>query len=301
MKCSNPFVQDGKAFGCGQCLPCRINRRRIWAHRIVLEAGLYEDNCFLGLTLNDDHLVNAQGEADLMSASLVPRDTQLWLKRLRKKLAPVKFRYFLVGEYGDVKKRPHYHVALFGVATCARGRTKRRPGKTRPVWEECCDQCRLFGQSWGKGDIDAGTVEPHSAQYIAGYTTKKLTSKDDPRLEGRHPEFARQSNRPGIGHDAMYEVASTLMLHGLENTLSDVPTTLRHGAKQLPLGTYLTRKLRKMVGKDEKAPQATLDKMAAEMQPLRDLAYNTSQSFAKTIVKHSKGTKRLTRGKTKNT
>ena len=35
---------------CGQCLGCRLDRSRMWAIRIVHEASLHDDNCFLTLT-----------------------------------------------------------------------------------------------------------------------------------------------------------------------------------------------------------------------------------------------------------
>lgn len=102
-----------------------------------------------------------------------------------------------------------------------------------------------------------------------------MTRRDDVRLNGREPEFSRMSLRPGIGHDFMHEVASAFLQFDLDKTESDVPVTLRHGASQLPLGRYLTRNLRKMVGRDEKAPKAVYDKMAEEMRPLREAQFNS--------------------------
>lgn len=106
----------------------------------------------------------------------------------------------------------------------------------------------------------------HSAQYVAGYVTKKMTAKDDPRLVGRHPEFARMSLRPGIGAGMMSDVASTLMQFNLEKTQPDVPSALRHGGRTFPLGRYLRRRLRKECGLDEKAPQSSLLELEEKMR-----------------------------------
>lgn len=81
-----------------------------------------------------------------------------------------------------------------------------------------------------------------------------MTSKDDVRLYGRHPEFARMSLKPGIGADFMHEVASSHMEFNLASREVDVPSTLRHGGRMLPLGPYLTRKLRTYVGMDPRNP-----------------------------------------------
>lgn len=95
-----------------------------------------------------------------------------------------------------------------------------------------------------------------------------MTSKFDPRLEGRHPEFARMSRMPGLGYDALHEIASQLMAFNLDTSQTDVPSALRHGKKLLPLGRYLRRKLRTLVGKNEKTPDEILQQISEEMLPL---------------------------------
>ena len=68
---------------------------------------------------------------------------------------------------------------------------------------------------------------------------------------GRHPEFARMSNRPGIGASAMAIIGESLfnkyMVHEIHKT-GDVPRTVKHGKKSYPLGRYLRQKLRDHVG-----------------------------------------------------
>lgn len=98
-----------------------------------------------------------------------------------------------------------------------------------------------------------------------------MTRHDDPRLEGRHPEFARMSLRPGIGRDFMHEAASAFLQFNLDASESDVPVTLRHGSRQLPLGRYLRKTYRRFVGRDEKAPPPTPEQQA-KMQELFEIA-----------------------------
>lgn len=220
MLCKKPFVKKGAQFGCGQCLPCRINRRRLWTHRIMLEASVHAKASFVTLTYSPENLPPG--------GTLVPRDLQLFLKRVRKR---ADVRFFGVGEYGDLSGRPHYHLALFGIA---------------PEEHEV-----FVAPSWQAGFSYSGTLTCDSAQYIAGYVTKKMTSKDDVRLNGRHPEFARMSLRPGIGALAVPSIADACSTPAVGQSMSrsgDVPDVLRHGARIYPLGRYLRDKLRSRLG-----------------------------------------------------
>ena len=243
----------------------------------MLEAAQNGDNCFATLTYDDENLPPDN--------SVDPRAVQNFLKRLRKRLDTangLRIRYFAVGEYGDTTSRPHYHLALFNLPGCYRGRTDH----TR---EDCCPACDLVKHSWGRGAVDLAPLEIGSAAYIAGYVVKKMTKHDDPRLEGRWPEFALMSRKPGLGLAMMDDLASVLLEHNLDETLEDVPTTLAHGTAQYPLGRYLRGKLRQRIGRSEKTPETVLQKIEAEMQPMREAAFNNSTSFADEITKENYG------------
>jgi len=185
-KRADGFQDKPLTLPCGRCVGCRLERSRQWATRCLHEASLHEENCYLTLTYDPVH-VPANG-------SLVVRDFQLFMKRLRKHLGNRKVRFFHCGEYGDKNKRPHYHALLFGYD--APDRKFYRNGESGfPVFtsEE------LFGL-WGLGNVFVGDVSFESAAYVARYIMKKVTG--DPAAEhykGRLPEYVTMSRRPGIG------------------------------------------------------------------------------------------------------
>lgn len=249
MLCRNPVVLGIEPFRCGQCMPCRLNRRRIWSHRLMLEALLHGSSVFVTLTYSDVHL-----PAD---GSLQPKDVQLFLKRLRLKLKmeyDITVRYFCVGEYGDESFRPHYHMALFGYPVCERGRTDQRLMNWRrrgSAASGCCQWCNLLEDCWQLGGVDIGELNAKSAQYVVGYVTKKMTKEDDPRLNGRAPEFARMSLKPGLGAGAVSAIALALNDDEGGKLLQrdgDVPVVVQHGGRKFPLGRYLRRLLREEIG-----------------------------------------------------
>lgn len=219
MKCLNPFpIRSGIRAGCGDCIPCRINKRRLWAARIVLEAQLHEHSVFVTLTYDDGHLPS--------DYSLQPRDLRLFLKRLRKALAPLRVRFFAVGEYGDLSQRPHYHLVIFGIGLASSD---------------------LIDKAWGKGFTYCGDVTEQSAMYVCGYTIKKMTSTDDSRLDGRYPEFSRMSNRPGIAADAVVPISQALLEVKPDLFEEDLPRVIRLGGGYFALGRYLRSKMKELV------------------------------------------------------
>lgn len=249
--CRNPYRLGVDEYGCGQCMPCRINRRRVWTGRLMLEASQHEWSCFITLTYDNEHL-----PAD---GSLEPEEVQKWLKRLRRRIAPLRIRYYLVGEYGDLRGRPHYHVALFGF----RPEDHIPPRKQKLLRTSCrCDVC----MAWRRGGVDVANLTPASAGYIVSYVLKSLTK---PKSCGeRHPEFARMSNRPsGIGGSAIDEFAAVFTSEEGSKWLAgigDVPTSVRASGDLWPLGRYLRRRLSRGSGLDERYIKEVLKARSAQ-------------------------------------
>lgn len=238
MLCRRPFNAGSLGFGCGQCIPCRVNRRRVWAARLQLESFGHDASCFVTLTYSEDHLP--------VSGSLVPRDLQLFLKRLRKAVSPARLRFFAVGEYGPQTFRPHYHAALFGLG---------------PLSGD------VVRDAWGLGFTQTVELNAQTANYVAGYCMKKIGDHCQAEARGLHREFGRMSNRPGIGALAMLKVAEALdtRFGRLEvEKLGDVPHALATGKRSLPLGRYLRDRLRKEVGLTDDQVQAARDAWSLE-------------------------------------
>jgi hypothetical protein len=233
----------------------------------MLEAKLHEENSFLTLTYDNENLPMLENGL----STLKPEDPKNWMKRIRRKLAPRKIRFYMVGEYGDQSGRAHYHYALFNYPTCQDpiNRDRRRyKGKSCE-----CSSCKPLAETWKKGFIYNDELNFNTSQYIGQYVCKKMTNAKDKAtlewLKGRYPEFSRMSNRPGIGADSMDKIVEILETeHGVDLLLEgDVPNILKHGKKQYPLGRYLRSKIREKMGWKEKGcPEEVLQKLRQESQ-----------------------------------
>lgn len=169
---------------CGQCIGCRLERSRQWAVRCVHEASLYERNCFLTLTYNQENLPP--------SGSLQLEHFQLFMKRLRKKYG-AGIRFFHCGEYGEQLRRPHYHSLLFNHDFDDKKYFSERNGNK--VWTS-----DSLSSLWPLGFSLIGEVTFESAAYVARYVMKKVTGeKADIHYNGMKPEYITMSRRPGIG------------------------------------------------------------------------------------------------------
>lgn len=205
---------------------------------MYLESLVSDGSSFVTLTYAPEKLPEG--------GTLVPRHLQLWLKRLRYLHKSRTVRFFACGEYGDRTERPHYHVALFGLGP---------------------EFSKSITTTWPHGFVSVYEFNDLTAQYIAGYVVKKMTSKSDPRLKGRFPEFARMSLKPGLGAGAMDIVCSALRNGpAFENVRvsMDVPTQLQLGKKMVPLGRYLRGLLRTKFGMTPDDIQAVTDSWSRE-------------------------------------
>lgn len=189
---------------CGQCIGCRLDYSLHWAIRIMHEAKQHDENCFITLTYDDEHLPADQ--------SLVKEHFQKFMKKLRKRCASREIRYFHCGEYGGETQRPHYHAALFGIDFHDCILYKETNGiklYISPTLEKI----------WGKGICSVGHLTFDSAAYVARYICKKITGDQAAEHYERideytgeiinlQPEYCTMSRNDGIGR-GFYDEFST--------------------------------------------------------------------------------------------
>ncbi|UDN67836.1 replication initiator protein [robinz microvirus RP_143] len=189
---------------CGKCIGCRQDKARLWAMRVIHESKMHANNCFLTLTYDDKKLPK--------NGSLVKRDLQLFLKRLRKSLEPRKVRFYACAEYGSKTSRPHYHVLIFGWSPDIRTRVSRPHNQSGNVLYNSVQ----VSSCWPLGHSLCGDLSHASALYVANYATKKFVGTPDEiktYYGDRQPEFALMSRRPGLGSTYVKKYASELVTH----------------------------------------------------------------------------------------
>lgn len=197
---------------CGRCIGCRMEKARQWGIRCLHEAKLWPCNAYVTLTYDPEFIPPG--------GSLVLRDVQLFMKRLRKvrkSTTDNPIRFFLGGEYGETNLRPHYHALLFNCDfPDKRPFTKGGDGSTLYTSDE-------LASLWGLGHCTIGAVTLESAVYCAKYALKKVTGNladdhytvydADGVVYERKPEFAVMSLRPGIGAGYFEKFGSEYMIH----------------------------------------------------------------------------------------
>ncbi|MGL4562732.1 MAG: rolling circle replication-associated protein [Brevinema sp.] len=196
MACSNPYILPSKGIECPcrKCSLCKKARSRHWYLRCEHEQYYHQDSSFfltftysnenivprgtlsdkskqqlLGMTEKDYKklkLENKLPEIDLDDnlvkhvGTLLKSDMQKYWKRLRITLKrrgfDFKFKYFMCGEYGGRRGRPHYHAIVFGL----------------PFGSES-----LIRDLWKNGIVDIKVSVPQTIKYVVGYINKKQVGK----------------------------------------------------------------------------------------------------------------------------
>jgi len=192
---------------CGKCIECRLEYARQWAVRCVHESKMYEDNSFITLTYSDENL---------KSPKLQYIDFQLFIKRLRKhiftqflksygkenwlladkeqrKKLSEQFRIgiFVTGEYGELRKRPHWHALIFN------WRPQDLLYKYTNNNGDLVSTSTTLDNLWGLGITEVGTVTFESAGYCARYAAKKLVHGRDG--DHSYDPISKKSSKHAIG------------------------------------------------------------------------------------------------------
>lgn len=186
MACSFPFlVQNPNPSGlatipvpCGRCYDCRLRSVNQWIFRLQQEEKRSTSSYFVTLTYSTQHVpITPHGYMTLDYS-----DVQKFWKRLRKLPTSTKLKYFVVGEYGSKKMRPHYHAIVLNA-----------------VMSDVL-------LAWNLGDVHFGGVTAASIAYTLKYMMKDSVipkhSKDD-----RAKEFRKMSKGLGANYltDAIHK------------------------------------------------------------------------------------------------
>lgn len=196
---------------CGQCVGCRLARARSWALRCMHEAQMYEENSFITLTYAPEHLPER--------GQLQYSDFQLFFKRFRRRVSPIKPRFYMCGEYGDRDGRPHFHACIFGFSFREDRKLWKKTGAGSLIYRSA-----LLEALWPFGHSSVGDLTLQSAGYVARYCMKKVNGAraaehylrvdpDTGELYSMVPEFTHMSLKPGIGASWLSTFLSDVFPH----------------------------------------------------------------------------------------
>lgn len=231
---------------CGKCINCRLAYSRRWADRLMLESLNHEQSWFVTLTYNDFWIPTSyytdESTGELLPAySLLKRDYQLFMKRLRRDL-DYTIRFYAAGEYGGKTFRPHYHAILFGLKLDENDIYNERRGKSGfSLWQsktiEKAWSSELFGRKWPIGHVMVAPMNWQTAAYVARYVTKKLKGEFSDRYSyfNIEPPFSLMSRRPGLAKEFYEEETERV----LEQRPIYIPTD--NGSKRIQMPKYYDR------------------------------------------------------------
>lgn len=190
---------------CKLCWRCRKNRVNDFVARAMAEAVHSQRVCTVTLTYAP--------RDDLADKILHPRHFQLFIKLLRR--AGHKVRYLVVGEYGDLKGRAHFHAILFFQSLlprvdqyplfdrgiCPRYKDDYPAGKSQNDAPFCAEipQMRMVHiREWPHGHVKVDwRADERAIRYICKYL-----------LKGTKEYWFSLSKKPALGHQWFQEKAA---------------------------------------------------------------------------------------------
>lgn len=199
---ADKVIRDFIDIPCGKCIGCRLEYSRQWANRCMMELQNHEFAYFCTFTYDNEHLpfassVNPDTGEIINTPTLVKKDFQLFLKRLRKVYTKNHIKYYCAGEYGSTTARPHYHAIIFGLDI-----------PDLEIYKHDSRGYNLYNSEWlnkiwKKGYVVIGNVTFDTCAYTARYIMKKQNGDNakiysDLNIE---KEFSLMSTKPAIGRE----------------------------------------------------------------------------------------------------
>lgn len=214
LKIRNPYTLQNITVGCRKCDACRIAAANEKALLLQNELKKSSAALFITLTYDNEHLPvvfygsncvcrmsnNFQPEETYSEEFLFTpfepykypysdctgvlyyRDFQLFLKRLRIRLyryGKIRIKFFVVGEYGTVRKRPHWHAILFF----------KSYSDLRGIEESICQSWKMCSEAVTRNGIEVADIGLCS--YLASY----VNCNDNSYELAKHRFFKQKTHR----------------------------------------------------------------------------------------------------------
>lgn len=202
---------------CGKCSPCLKRRAATWVFRLKKQDEISETSVFITYTYNDLNIpISENGYPTLDRAHHT-----LYMKRLRKQLKKEGYtgtlKYYLVGEYGSMTHRPHYHSILFNLP------------------QHYINNPHKVEKSWTHGNIQIDEVTPQSIAYVCGYVNKQKHFSNFGETDDRTPEFNFMSK--GLGENYL----TPAQIESMKRKLNPYITT--ENGQKTPMPRYYKDKV----------------------------------------------------------
>lgn len=229
MLCKKMIKSHGVVHPCGQCVHCRVNSKREWISRLLLEAACHPVNQFWTLTYEPESLPTChapQPAADRRADDSLPQtvgndqgrkngvqngvyvpghQSRGELVAAANQLGTL-FKPDLARVFKRIRKRygefRYYAVGEYGERL-------GRPHYHVLAFGICLDPESLR-DVWKMGAVHIGNVEAASINYCVEYALKREKREELINLR-RTPEFSVMSRNPGIGAYALSEIRQAIL------------------------------------------------------------------------------------------
>lgn len=215
-QCINIQIFNDTEVPCGKCMYCKNKRVAGWAARLKNKERNSDFAFFVTLTYSPENLMFCPRGRP----TLHPNHLTIFWKSFRKDFPSRSISYYICGEYGSNRQRPHYHAIVFF-----------NHYQITPTYA-----FNKLHEHWKYGDIHVGTVTADSIAYTLKYISKKPSV---PQYHGdtRVREFSRMSK--GIGKDYINE--RTIAWHKAD--LAERAYIPLGGGDRAPMPRYLKDKI----------------------------------------------------------
>lgn len=190
MLCYSPLrMPNGLIVPCGKCFFCRRTKRNIWAFRMYKELKYCKSSGFITLTYEEDKRPTAKTSPKFRQKYGLSFKDKLYVlskehvskfihdvQKVHKHLTDKLMRFYLIGEYGDLFKAPHYHAIMYFQTD-------------KEISELLVKDC------WKYGIVDYAPVNYADIVYCAKHQFK--VSDGTPPQNAKQPIFQTMSRKGG--------------------------------------------------------------------------------------------------------